>query len=191
LTTAVVGHDADVEDVTALAARAASGDREALELFVRCTQADVWRYCAHMVGPTAADDVTQDTYLRALGAIGSFRQLSSARTWLLGIARRACADALRGRYRRARLAARLVDVAETEVAPAANVPVELTEVVASLDPERREAFVLTQVLGLRYEEVAEVCGCPVGTVKSRVARARLELLDALAEGGEPGRELAT
>jgi RNA polymerase sigma-70 factor (ECF subfamily) len=46
-------------------------------------------------------------------------------------------------------------------------------------PERQEAFVLTQVVGLSYEEAADVIGCPIGTIRSRVARARLDLLDAL------------
>ncbi|WP_084678560.1 sigma factor-like helix-turn-helix DNA-binding protein [Actinopolymorpha alba] len=47
-----------------------------------------------------------------------------------------------------------------------------------MDPERREALVLTQVLGLSYAEVAEICGCPIGTVRSRIARARDDLLRA-------------
>jgi len=47
-----------------------------------------------------------------------------------------------------------------------------------LDHERREAFVLTQLVGLSYAEAADVCGCPVGTVRSRVARARADLVDA-------------
>ncbi len=59
-------------------------------------------------------------------------------------------------------------------------PVELDALVAALDPDRREAFVLTQLLGLRYDEAAEVCGCPIGTIRSRVARARLDLAAALS-----------
>ena len=47
----------------------------------------------------------------------------------------------------------------------------------ALDPDRREAFVLTQLVGLSYAEAADVCGCPVGTIRSRVARARAELVD--------------
>ena len=51
---------------------------------------------------------------------------------------------------------------------------------ARLDADRREAFVLTQLLGLPYAEAAEVAGCPVGTIRSRVARARADLLESLA-----------
>ncbi len=51
--------------------------------------------------------------------------------------------------------------------------------IGSLHGERREAFVLTQVLGLSYEEAAQVCSCPIGTIRSRVARARAELISQM------------
>ncbi len=57
----------------------------------------------------------------------------------------------------------------------------VADLLARLDPDRREAFVLTQLLGLPYAEAAEVAGCPVGTIRSRVARARADLVDALGE----------
>lgn len=53
---------------------------------------------------------------------------------------------------------------------------ELDELLATLDPDRRAAFVLTQLFGYPYAEAAEVCGCPVGTIRSRVARARGDLI---------------
>ncbi len=56
--------------------------------------------------------------------------------------------------------------------------------VAGLEPERREAFVLTQVVGLSYAEAADVCSCPVGTIRSRVARARADLVDGLGGGAQ-------
>jgi RNA polymerase sigma-70 factor (ECF subfamily) len=58
--------------------------------------------------------------------------------------------------------------------------------VAALEPERREAFVLTQVVGLSYAEAAEVCACPVGTIRSRVARARADLVAALGAQSRAG-----
>jgi RNA polymerase sigma-70 factor (ECF subfamily) len=60
--------------------------------------------------------------------------------------------------------------------------VDLEAVLGDLDPDRREAFVLTQVLGLGYAEAAEVVGCPIGTIRSRVARARDDLVARLGEG---------
>jgi RNA polymerase sigma-70 factor (ECF subfamily) len=59
--------------------------------------------------------------------------------------------------------------------------VVLRRLLDDLAPDRREAFVATQVLGLSYEEAAEVCDCPVGTIRSRVARARQDLVAAMAE----------
>ena len=59
----------------------------------------------------------------------------------------------------------------------------VTDLLGRLSPDRREAFVLTQLLGLPYAEAAEVAGCPVGTIRSRVARARADLVEALGEGG--------
>jgi RNA polymerase sigma-70 factor (ECF subfamily) len=56
----------------------------------------------------------------------------------------------------------------------------VADLVRGLDADRRDAFVLTQVLGLSYAHAAEVCGCEVGTIRSRVARGRRELLDRLA-----------
>ena len=59
----------------------------------------------------------------------------------------------------------------------------VADLLARLDPDRREAFVLTQLLGLPYAEAAEVAGCPVGTIRSRVARARGDLIAALTDDG--------
>ena len=110
--------------------------------------------------------------------IPAFRAESSGRTWLLAIARRACSDALRRRNRGRRLRGRLeqeASVAATEMPDAAGAR-GIEDLVAALDPRRREAFVLTQVIGCSYEEAAAVCGVPVGTIRSRVARARADLV---------------
>jgi len=58
---------------------------------------------------------------------------------------------------------------------------DLSDLVDGLGDDRRLAFVLTQELGLGYAEAAEVCGCPVGTIRSRVARARMDLLSQMGE----------
>ena len=69
--------------------------------------------------------------------------------------------------------------------------VELDDVLAHLDDDRRSAFVLTQVLGLRYEEAAEVLNCPIGTVRSRVARVRHDLVTMMRESDNGPTETAT
>jgi RNA polymerase sigma-70 factor (ECF subfamily) len=172
---------AGLDDLTALALAARDGDRVALAAFVRASQAEVWRLCAHLTDRDAADDVTQDAYMRALGSLRSFRGDSSARTWLLSIAHRACADHVRKVQRRRRLLDALHGRRSPAVAPALDAAVDLDLLVATLEPDRRTAFVLTQILGLEYQDAAEVVGVPVGTIRSRVARARAQLIDAWGE----------
>jgi len=164
--------------VTGDALAAGRGDPAALERLVRATQADVWRLCAHLGDREAADDLTQETYVRAWKALASFRGDSSARTWLLAIARRTVADHIRANRRRRRVA----EVAPIDTArPDETAAVDLSLLIDRLDEDRRIAVYLTQVLGLSYAEAAEVCGCPIGTIRSRVARGRQELLDELGE----------
>lgn len=178
-----------VDEMTRLALAAGAGDGPALATFVRASQAEVWRLCAHLVDPGAADDLTQDVYARAIAALGSFRADASARTWLLSIARRTCADRLRRRSRRRRLRDRLESAPVRPGAPDVAAEVVLDAVLADLDPDRKAAFVLTQVLGLSYAEASEVCGCPVGTIRSRVARARGDLVAALASAEVDGDDV--
>jgi len=119
--------------------------------------------------------------VRAWRALPAYRADASARTWLLTIARRACADSLRARNRRRRLATRIEDAASTAASatPDTSGIQALDALIADLSPERREAFVLTQLLGASYEEAATVCGVPVGTIRSRVARARADVIQVL------------
>ncbi|WP_245830468.1 RNA polymerase sigma factor SigC [Mycobacterium numidiamassiliense] len=169
----------DDEAVTELALAAARGNQRALEAFIKATQQDVWRFVTYLSDAGSADDLTQETFLRAIGAIQRFSGRSSARTWLLAIARRVVADHVRHIQSRPR------------TAPGANPEhvrtsdrhargfedlVEVTTMIANLTTEQREALLLTQLLGLPYADAAAVCGCPVGTIRSRVARARDALL---------------
>src|SRR5262249_8529886 len=128
---------------------------------------------------------------RALRSLPRFAGRSSARTWLLSIARRVAADHVRAIVRRPRTggAPDWELVAEpAEMVPAAEERVLLRGLVLALDPNRREAFVLTQMLDLSYADAAAVCGCPVGTIRSRVARARADLVAALGETSMTGNE---
>lgn len=169
------------DELTLAALRARAGDQHAAGEFVRRSQADVWRLCAHLGSRADADDLTQETYARAFGALHRFAGRSSARTWLLSIGRRVCADAIRTRRP-------VTPVAElSPVSPASDPAdtVSLRILLDSLDPNYREAFVLTQVLGLSYPEAADVIGCPVGTIRSRVARARDALVAGLGASRQP------
>jgi len=175
----------DDAEITRLALRVRDGDGSATEPFVRATQADVWRFVAHLAGDVQlADDLTQDTYLRALPSLARFEGRSSGRTWLLSIARRVVADHIRAAKVRPRVAgvedwARVVEAGQSGDLPGFDEGVALNAVVSSLEPDRRTAFVLTQWLGMPYADAAIVCECPVGTIRSRVARAREDLVALL------------
>lgn len=158
--------------LTDLMARAAEGDDTAVAQFVRVTQADVWRLCQALGSAGEVEDLVQETYVRAIGAIPSFRGDASARSWLLRIARNVCADHVRHRQRVRGLLERLAPAVRHSVH---DEPDFTASVVAALPRARREAFVLTQILDLSYEEAAKVLDCPVGTIRSRVFRARTQL----------------
>jgi RNA polymerase sigma-70 factor, ECF subfamily len=169
----------DDEAVTELALAAARGNPRALEAFIKATQQDVWRFVTYLSDSGTADDLTQETFLRAIGAIERFAGRSSARTWLLAIARRVVADHIRHAQSRPRTAPNADPdhlVGGGRHARGFEDVVEVTTMIAGLNAEQREALLLTQLLGLPYADAAAVCGCPVGTIRSRVARARDALL---------------
>ena len=152
---------------------ALEGDDVAVATLVRLTQPAVWQVCAALGSVGEVEDLVQETYLRALGALPRYRGDAPVRVWLLAIARRVCADHVRRRRRRRRLLDR---VGEPAAALVVRPPEVVDDLLGGLHPDRREAFVLTQLVGLSYEEAAAVIGCPIGTIRSRVARARADLL---------------
>jgi RNA polymerase sigma-70 factor (ECF subfamily) len=170
-----------VDDVTTLVLAARTGDPLAQSALVRQTWNDVARLVTAVAGRDLAEDATQDAYLRAIRALPSYRGDANGRTWLLSIARRAAIDAVRGATRRQRLMARLTARAEAHTIDIPLGDLTLTDhLLHGLDPDRRTAFALTQLLGLSYADAATICGCPVGTIRSRVARARTHLIRQLA-----------
>ncbi|WP_307831950.1 sigma-70 family RNA polymerase sigma factor [Prauserella cavernicola] len=171
------------DEITAYALRAADGDKAAAEQFVATTRGALHRLLTYLSDPGSAEDLVQETYLRAFGSLRGYAGRSPARTWLFAIARNVAADHLRSRRRRPRSgAATVADAAMTT--PDHGRLVALHALIAGLDEERREAFVLTQVLGLSYAEAAEVCSCAVGTIRSRVFRARDDLTRAVGDEEE-------
>ncbi|ROQ94594.1 RNA polymerase sigma-70 factor (ECF subfamily) [Streptomyces sp. 2132.2] len=186
------------EPTTLLALAAREGDPDAVDRFVRALHHDVRRYVAYLsADPQSADDLTQETFLRALGSLHRFEGRSSARTWLLSIARRTVIDSLRHKAARPRISDRddwqsAAERAQPRGLPGFEDGIALAELLGTIPAERRDVFVLTQVLGLPYAEAASALGCPVGTVRSRVARARTSLLELLtdADADAGGPELA-
>ena len=175
-----------------LALAAGRGDQQALTDLVRTTQHDVLRFLGTLAAAGDVEDLAQETYLRAVRALPDFAGLSTVRTWLFSIARRVAADHVRRAVRRPRPATgpgweSCAERADPHGRPRFEERHALDELVRALAPDRREAFVLTQVAGLSYAEAAEICGCPVGTIRSRVARAREDLVVALRDGDDHRR----
>lgn len=169
------------EALTELALRAGAGDRDAATEFIRHTYQQVWRVLVVLSDRGVAEDLTQETFARTVRSFPTFRARAPARAWLLSIARRVAADNLRSAARRPRTESRTEFDPTMVVTGDESETVALRTLIRQLDPDRRLAFELTQLLGLSYTEAAEVCDCPVGTVRSRVARARTDL--AIAMGG--------
>jgi RNA polymerase sigma-70 factor (ECF subfamily) len=162
--------------------RAQAGDLDAFELLVRACQGDAWRYAYHLTRDRMlADDVTQEAFVRAFRSLRTFRAQSRFTSWLLRIVHNCSVDA-RLRARRDRI---LAERAAENVGPqpshagAAEDRLRLQEAVDALPRRLRDPFVLIEVLGFDYRETADILRVPVGTLKSRMHRARAALMARL------------
>lgn len=159
---------------------AQDGDHRAFEAFVRETHDDVQRFCSWLCHPGAdLDDLVQETFLRAFKGLHTYGNVASARSWLMTIARRVCADHV-ARLIRDRRNLAVTPVSLEHVDSIAGY-VELTANFRDVTPTYREAFLLVAVMGFTYEEAGCILDCPRGTVQSRVARARVQLVSMLNE----------
>lgn len=179
------------------------------ELIRRCQQGEVacfnrlienYQTCVYnlalrmLANVQVAEDATQDTFVSAWRGIRGFRG-GNFRAWLLQIAANACRDQLRRlkRYPAVSLDASLVILGEPasptehspeDVAERRMFGEEIQKGLATLLPDQRLAVVLSDIQGLSYEEIANVMGVPVGTVRSRISRGRQHLRDYLLQQGE-------
>jgi RNA polymerase sigma-70 factor, ECF subfamily len=171
-------HDPDPRTL----ARARDGDLGAFEDLVRQYQADVWRFAHHFTRDRAlAEDVTQEAFLRAYRFLKSFRGDAKFTSWLFRITRNCAMDAIR---------ARTVHLEKEPPPPVGptdpQARLELQTALAAVSEEHREPFLLIEVFGLSYQEAADVLHVRVGTVKSRMHRARLAMMGALAVEEDAG-----
>jgi len=129
-----------------------------------------------------ADDLVQETLLRAWANLGSFQPGTSMSAWLFTILR----NLFRSEYRKRRREVEDVDGSYAESLtslPDQNSRLEINEfreALRLLPPEQRESLILVGASGFSYEEAAQICGCAVGTIKSRVNRARTRLAEILS-----------
>jgi RNA polymerase sigma-70 factor (ECF subfamily) len=195
----VVPDDPDAGDVDL----AKIGDEVAFEALVSRHERTVWLVARRLLGDDdEALDAAQETFLRVFRALPRFRGDAKFRTWVIGIAINVCRNRLASRERRL---SRVTDeLTRTDpatgkaserplpdpapgpeaTAHASELRASLERALASLSVEHREIVVLREIEGLDYHEIARSLGCRVGTVKSRLARARAALREAL-EGVRP------
>lgn len=184
-------------DEEALIRGSQQGDLDAFNRLVEAYQRQVYNLCLRMLAsPEAAEDATQEAFIAAFRAVGRFRG-GSFRAWLLRIAANACYDELRRRRARPALS---LDAPRGEGAAAFQVPdpgplpeeraqrQELARLLqgalSALPPDQRLALILCDLQGLDYAEIAQATGTSLGTVKSRISRARSRLRRLLMERGE-------
>jgi RNA polymerase sigma-70 factor (ECF subfamily) len=139
--------------------------------------------------PAAADDLAQDAMMKAWDARGSYQMGTNMKAWTFMILRNQFYSEKRRSWRQSQLdqeaAERTLVAVDDPSAPVALD--ELRQGLGMLPPEQREALILVGAGGFAYEEAAEICGCAVGTVKSRVSRAR-RALQAILEAGAYDRD---
>ncbi len=169
-----------------LVAKVQRGDKRSFDLLVLKYQHKVMALVRRFVrDQTEAEDVAQEAFIKAYRAINSFRGESAFYTWLYRIAVNTAKNSLEARKRRPRADMDIDDVEDygfsehlkTEENPESLLAAEdmqriVSEVLAALPEELRRALMLREFDGLAYEEIAELMGCPIGTVRSRIFRAR-------------------
>jgi len=184
-------------DISELVHRAKQGDDEAFGMLVEQYQDNIYGYVSRMLhDPEEAEDVAQEVFIRAYRNLAGFREAASFPTWLYRIATNLAIDAARSRKSRRADTVSLdepVETAEGEISrqlPAdrrgtvsqvesSHLQQIVAEAIAQLSAKLRTVITLYDIEGLSYEEIAEVLGCPVGTVKSRLFNARNQLRDKL------------
>jgi RNA polymerase sigma-70 factor, ECF subfamily len=168
--------------------RARSGDLGAFETLVRAYQADAWRFAYHLTGNRAtADEVTQEAFVRAFRRMATFRGEAKFTSWLMRIVRNCAMDAHRRAAREAALAERSVsESVSTDPQQWSGVEdrLRIGQAIRELPDDLRAAFIVIEVLGFTYAEAAAILETKVGTLKSRMHRARARLIEALSEGAQ-------
>ncbi len=172
------------EDVT-LVRRCLRGEAEAIQTLVERFQAEVYGLCVRLLSHRHdAEDVSQEVFLRVFRSLKGWDASRPLKPWIMGIAVNRCRTWLSQRSRRPELVDYLQD---TVAGPAADDSAELLreirEALDGLRDEYRTVFVLFHEQGQPYEDIAEVMDRPVGTIKTWLRRARLELLDRLRSRG--------
>lgn len=153
------------------------GDEQAFAQLIRHTQPIAAKVIASLGQSQHREDLIQDTYLKVWNQRNTYRGDASINAWIAGIARNTTIDFIRKSVRTKNLLNALESsYRDSSVQP--DLSPEYEDLLAVTSAENSEAFLLTQFVGLSYEEASHVLQCPIGTVRSRIARARSALLEA-------------
>lgn len=186
-----MSHDVDKE----LVSQVQKGDKRAFDLLVIKYQRRIMRLLARMISdPAEVEDVAQETFIKAYRALPQFRGDSNFYTWLYRIAINSARNWQAASARRPLLAHEyeneegetfssldtLTDINTPEsMMVSRQVADTVNAAINQLAPELRTAIVLREIEGLSYEDIAETMGCPIGTVRSRIFRARETIAEQL------------
>jgi len=169
------------------------GSREAYERLMDFCEAKVFNLVRRMVGDQDAEDVAQDALIEICKSVGGFRGASSLSTWVYRVAVNVCLE--HRRRRRPVFTPIEEDCLERQADPSGepaavvlrnSVKGEVDSAVRRLSEAHRDVVVLHELQGLTYQECAEVLGCPVGTVKSRLSNAFVRLRELLGDYASEG-----
>lgn len=180
--TAPLSPSARRETLAALVRRMQDGDEAALEPFIEETQEAAWRLAMSILGDRGqAEDCLQDVYFTVHRSVHQVRDPYAAHTWLLRIVTHRCRRLQRHRPQQSleALAESGVEPATPDPTDAAGARLQLEAAMATLPPPDREVITLREMLALSYEEIADSLKVPLGTVRSRLAKARQRLVTAL------------
>jgi RNA polymerase sigma-70 factor (ECF subfamily) len=195
-------HPGELTDVEILT-EVASGDLDAYGKIVSRYNGRLYNFIFRFVGDReTAEDIVQETFLRAFRKRKEYRAIANFSTWLFTIAGNLAKSELRRRKRWRLFSLDRDEESETgidlpdeslrpdRVAESSMADDQIQEAIVSLPENYRQVILLRDVEGMAYQEIAEIIDCPVGTVKSRVNRARLKLQQKLRqEGRDAGIEV--
>jgi RNA polymerase sigma-70 factor (ECF subfamily) len=184
-----LGLEQDKSDESLLS-DAAAGDQGAFTTLMRRHEDRIFSLAYRITGNRSdALDATQDTFVSAFKQAARFRGESQFSTWLYRVGVNACNDLLRKKARTPVPSSDDMPVADDSGAPgvaeAASLRIDLSRALAELPADYREAVTLHDLGGVPYEEIAQLTGVAIGTVKSRISRGRRRLAEILEQPDRP------